>query len=219
MIVLTQDRNYKFEIREGSPSDDLVIRETWVENVYRITQGDFDNQRGERGVFLDLGANIGAVSVYAARMGAYVVAVEPDPDNLEYLTRNLTSNHGGPSLIVPAAAGPAPATLKLTPGHGHSRITEDGTVEVEAKTIEQILALASVDEVDVCKIDIEGYEYPLIEGTPSSVLRRIRYLTMEFDARPDDVFGRMVAKLAHDFAVTTLGSPERGGYIYARRYA
>jgi hypothetical protein len=42
---------------------------------------------------------------------------------------------------------------------------------------------------------------------------------MEFDAEPETgVFGQLVTKIASDFHTEILGSPERGGYIYARRY-
>ncbi len=215
MIVSSPDGRHNFLCREGSPSDEAVIRETWVENVYRIHDSDFR----PNGVLLDVGANIGAVSVFGSSLGAYVVAVEPEPDNLSYLQRNLDSNMIGGYRVLPVALGPVTSRARMTPCHGNSYMSSDGPVEVDVITVEAALALAGVDEVDVCKIDIEGAEYELIDSMPSSVLRRIRYLTMEFDGRKTKTaFGRMVGKLAHDFSVTTLGSPRRGGYIYARRY-
>jgi len=213
VIVYTPNVRYSFECRDGSPSDALVVRETWVENVYRIHREDIT----DGGVMLDIGANIGAVSVYGASLGAYVVAVEPEPDNRLYLERNMRQVDTG-YRILPVAIGDRDGAVKLVPAHGNSHISDVGTVDVRMMTLEAALEDAGVGQVDVCKIDIEGSEYPLIEATPRDVLRRIRYLTMEFDARPLDVFGAMVSKLACDFGITILGSPERGGYIYARRY-
>lgn len=220
MIISTPDPAVLFFGREGSPSDEAVVRETWVENVYRIEAGDL----GPGKTFLDVGANIGAVSVCAARAGSYVVAVEPDPANLDYLRANMMALApvGGYDIIEAALVGEGRAgTVRITQCHGNTHISERG-LEVDANTLEDIIfrpdMLLLDGDVDVCKVDIEGAEYDLIEGTPQRVLERIRYLTMEFNAAPDDVFGLMVAKLAHSFAVTVLGSPERGGYIYARRY-
>jgi len=70
----------------------------------------------------------------------------------------------------------------------------------------------------VLKVDIEGCEYDLIASTPAVVLRRCRYITLEFDRATNPVFGALVAKLAHWYGIEILGSPARGGYIYARRY-
>jgi len=220
VIIGTPDPAVLFMGREGSPSDEAVVRETWVENVYRIEEGDL----GPGKTFLDVGANIGAVSVYAARAGSYVVAVEPDPANLDYLRANMMALApvGGYDIIEAAAVGGRAGTVRIMQCHGNTHISEDGQVEVDASTLEDIIMRPDMllldGDIDVCKVDIEGAEYELIEGTPLRVLERIRYLTLEFNAAPDDVFGLMVAKLAHSFAVTVLGSPERGGYIYARRY-
>ena len=34
--------------------------------------------------------------------------------------------------------------------------------------------------IDICKIDIEGAEYDLLDSSPDDLLRRVRYLLMEF---------------------------------------
>jgi hypothetical protein len=67
MTSILSHKDYNFKIREHSedPSDDhnldfKVINETWIENVYRIHQGQFFGG----GVFVDVGANIGAVSLF-----------------------------------------------------------------------------------------------------------------------------------------------------------
>ena len=218
MIVYTPDASIKFVGRDDSPSDHLVVKETWVETVYRIHPDDFCDTK----VMLDIGANIGAVSVYAASLGAHVVAVEPDPDNLAYLTENLKSNtFAGSYKILNVAVTDTPGSLLLEPGHGHSRLVTaptESTIEVAGIRLADVFAKAKRPYCDVLKIDIEGSEYPLIAGTPTDVLRKARYISLEFDAAPLEMFGAMVAKLACEFHVEILGSPERGGYIYARRY-
>jgi FkbM family methyltransferase len=218
VIVYTPDAAIKFTGRDDSPSDHLVIKETWVENVYRINESDFCDSK----VMLDIGANIGAVSVYAASLGAHVVAVEPDPDNLAYLRRNLADNDfPGSYEVIEAAVTDKPGTLNLQPGHGHSQIVarkSKSTVEVAGITLADVYRAADAPYCDVLKVDIEGAEYPLIAATPIDVLRKARYISLEFDAAPLKKFGELVAKLACEFHIEILGSPERGGYIYARRY-
>ena len=89
---------------------------------------------------------------------------------------------------------------------------------VSAITIEKLFFLYNIEEVDVMKIDIEGAEFDLIVNTPSEILSKIKKLVLEFDKSFDGSFGMMIEKLAKQFGHEILGSPERGGYIYAYRY-
>ena len=97
MIILTPNPDYKFNARDTSNggSDELVIKETWVENVYQIEAGDFniDDDDKEK-VFVDIGANIGAVSVYVASLhkDIKVYAYEPEHNNHELLIQNTREN-------------------------------------------------------------------------------------------------------------------------------
>ncbi|WP_280365925.1 FkbM family methyltransferase [Nocardia wallacei] len=216
MIVLTPDQRYRFTTRDGSPSDESVIRETWVENVYQIHAGDLTETR----VFIDIGANIGAVSVYAASLGARVIAVEPEPENLHYLFRNLTGNDVDDAVRVhQLAVSAARGRASITASHGNSRLDPAGLgFDVETITLADVFTLNGLDSCDVVKIDIEGSERDVIAGATLDTLRRIRYLTMEFDRADDAEFGPMITKLAKVFNLHVIGSPERGGYIYGRRY-
>lgn len=218
MIIFTPDAEIAFTGRDNSYSDPLVVKETWVENVYRITDADL----ADTGILIDLGANIGAVSVWGARLGTKVIAVEPDPDNRKYLAANLAANLEPETYTVLATAcTPVAGLVHLEPDHGHSQVvpaSSGTTIPVEGITLAEVYLRAGVPYSDVLKIDIEGGEYPLIAATPTEVLRKSRYITLEFDAAPDALFGPLVAKLAHDFSIEVLGSPARGGYVYARRY-
>lgn len=219
MIVYTPNADVYFTGRDDSPSDHLVVKETWVENVYRITESDFD----DTGLLIDIGANIGTVSLWGAQLGAEVIAVEPEPDNLSLLHTNLDNNPSlaGQVTVLPVAVSSRPGTCLLQPEHGNTHVVETAnpdTVEVEAITLDEVYLRAGVPYCDVLKIDIEGLEYPVLLGASRPTLRKSRRITMEFDAADQGAFGYLVAKLALDFHIEILGSPERGGYLYARRY-
>lgn len=219
MIVLTPNPQYRFVARDGSPSDEAVIRETWSENVYRIFASDLGRPDA---TMIDLGANIGAVSIYAASLNtqARIIAVEPEPDNLKHLWQNIEANGVGVQVLE-AAISSSPGSGWIVPRHGNSILTfapQPEATQVAVLALADLFDEYAIDECDVLKIDVEGAEYDIIAGADMDTLARIRYLTLEFDAAPDDVFGPMVAKLAKLFGIQILGSPERGGYIYARRY-
>lgn len=210
MLILTPDPQYRFTTRDGSPSDEAVIREMWAEDVYQLRIVNLDGA-----TLVDIGANIGAVSVWAASQGARVIAVEPEPDNLKYLRMNIADN-GVDVTVDPVAVSDQAGTGFIAAGHGHSQLADTGT-EVAVCTLAELLDRNNVTEC-VLKVDIEGSEYPLIAGADIDTLKRVTFLTLEFDSATDEVFGAMIAKVAKVFNTHILGSPERGGYIYGHRY-
>ena len=226
------NENYSFEIREllDDPSDDhnldyKVIDETWNENVYRIHEYQFK----DNAVFVDIGANIGSVSLYVDNFNKFrddtnkikVYAVEPEPHNLLLLEENIKNNPTEKITVVNNAIWYEQKNVFITNRGGNSSIVDGAlveSVEVLAITIQDLLDLYSIDKVDVMKIDIEGAEFDLIANTPPETLAKINYLVLEFDKSSDGSFGIMVEKLAKQFGLEILGSPERGGYVYANKY-
>jgi FkbM family methyltransferase len=199
-------------IRPDGPTDRIVIREIFEENVYRIAASDVENA-----VVVDIGANIGAFSVYAALLGASrVIAVEPEPDN----HRVLLANAEAFPCIAPrqCAIWETEGEQHLFPSHGATRITPDGPVVVPTQTLEQLFVEEHIGACAVLKVDTEGAEYPIFRVTPSAILSRIACIVIEFHDTDAETFGNLISKLSQTHAVQTLGSYERGGYLYCRRY-
>ena len=231
MTSILKHNDYNFQIRENleDPSYDhnldfKVINETWIENVYRIHQGQFFGG----GVFVDVGANIGAVSLFVDSFNKdreddskiKVYAVEPEPNNLYLLNQNIQNNPTENITIVSNAIWHEEAMVSISNRGGNSSIVdlEEDSSEVLAITIETLLSTYDIKEVDVMKIDIEGAEFDLIINTPAETLAKINRLVLEFDKSFDGRFGQMIEKLSKQFGIDILGSPERGGYVYANRY-
>jgi FkbM family methyltransferase len=231
MTSILNHENYNFQIREYAedPSDDhnldfKVINETWIENVYRIHQGQFFGG----GVFIDVGANIGAVSLFVDSFNKdredgnkiKVYAVEPEPNNLYLLSQNIENNPTENITIVNNAIWHEEKMVSISNRGGNSSIvdTDEDKSEVLAITLETLFSTYDIKEVDVMKIDIEGAEFDLIINTPAETLAKINRLVLEFDKSFDGRFGQMIEKLSKQFGIDILGSPERGGYVYANRY-
>jgi FkbM family methyltransferase len=156
---LCEKRVYKCE-RQWDPIERAFIRE-------RVATG--------KGLFrfVDVGANAGLYSL-AARSAARAaarpfraLAIEPQPAMLERLRFNITASEAEADvLILPWAAAAEAGTLRLTEpdrNRGEARVGNDG-VEVEARPLLDSLASADFDGIDVLKIDIEGYEAPVLEA-------------------------------------------------------
>ena len=231
MTSILNHENYNFQIREYAedPSDDhnldfKVINETWIENVYRIHQGQFFGS----GVFVDIGANIGAVSLFVDSFNKdreddskiKVYSVEPEPNNLYLLNKNIENNPTENITIVNNAIWYEEKMVSISNRGGNSSIVdlEEDSSEVLAITLETLFLTYDIKEVDVMKIDIEGAEFDLIINTPAETLAKINRLVLEFDKSFDGRFGQMIEKLSKQFGIDILGSPERGGYVYANRY-
>lgn len=232
MTSILNHEEYSFEIRENTedPSFDhnldfKVVNETWIENVYRI----HDYQFVDGGIFVDIGANIGAVSIFVDSFNKNrdddqkikVYAVEPEPNNLHLLNENIKNNPTENITVVNNAIWHTKSMVSISNLGANSSIVDlekENKTDVLAITLENLFSIYNIKEVDVMKIDIEGAEFDLILNTSKKTLAKIKYLVLEFDKSFDGRFGQMVEKLSKQFGIDILGSPERGGYIYANRY-
>lgn len=210
-------------------TDEIVIREIFDEDVYETP---FDSLDGK--TVLDIGANIGAYTIYCALAGAEVFAYEPDTQNFELLKRNIALNHiedrvhlfnlgiykdaGGYRLYNGQGASFIKGSKNLTPDAEKSLLTK-GTTSQVIQTITLAEAVKSIGKkVDVCKVDIEGSEYNMFAVAPKEALGTIAYLTMEFHATDDPTYGALLAKLQHTHNIHAFGNPQVGGQIIARSY-
>jgi FkbM family methyltransferase len=155
--------------------DRRVVANTVVE----IAAGEysapgFEIAPGERVV--DVGANVGAFAVLAARKGASVHAYEPHPDTFEHLQRNTAGLSVRCVRAAVVAAPPDSGTVALETGSSdtHHRVGDDG-IEVPA------LALADAigPGCDLLKLDCEGAEFELLNDTGTEVWGRVRRVACE----------------------------------------
>ena len=187
---------------------DYLGRSVFVKNHFdRDHVGRLMGKLAEFGIgvegtaLLEIGANIGTHTVYFALTGAFsrIVAVEPDPRNLELLEENVTQNGFGDLVRrMGCAASDAEGTIEffLHPdNHGKSspnpRHADDRKIRVPALPVPAILARAGVAEQDVGLVwmDIEGYEPVACRSMQPLFARRVP-VHMEFTS---DFYGRDAA--------------------------
>jgi FkbM family methyltransferase len=77
----------------------------WMDGVYEPETLQFlRNHITSDSVFVDVGANIGAFSIPLAGYAKHVIAIEPSPQVLPYLRRNVTLNRLSNVEIAACAA-------------------------------------------------------------------------------------------------------------------
>lgn len=123
-------------------------------------------------LFADVGANAGLYALFARaaaqRAGKALRAwcIEPDPVMLSRLAFNMEASDASNDVaILPFAAGAEAGTLRLdvnAKSRGLTKVDEAGAVEIAARPLAEMLADAP--RIDIMKIDIEGYELPVLEA-------------------------------------------------------
>lgn len=219
MRVLAHDPRFTFNGRDGSFPDAVVVREIWCENVYEVEDGDFS----DTGIAVDLGANIGAFTLFAGRQGAKkVIAVEPEKHNLELLQQNIELNRGQTPetdyIIETAGIAGKSGVGFINDAHGDSRLQPEGvagTQRINLMTLDELWARHQLQYVDVLKIDIEGIEGEVLLAASERTLNYCRYITIEYDQQSSDL-GAIIEKLTKTHQVKVVG--KAGGMIFGRRY-
>lgn len=111
--------------------------------------------------FLDIGANIGLVSIYAADNCKRIVAVEPAPETFTVLRSMILKF---PQIEAVNAAlnyedGPTQFYVNDQNTTASSTVNTFGALyNVPGLTLSSILSIYQLESVDVCKIDCEGAE-------------------------------------------------------------
>jgi FkbM family methyltransferase len=154
-------------------------------------------------VVLDLGANIGAFSLWAARKWNphTIVAVEMEARNFAALEENVRLNGLG-AMVRPvnAAVWDAGGVVKIRRDRlnsgKHAVDPDRGDAEICTVTLPHLLDMAKVGHVDFCKMDIEGSEDRLFNETNEDFFaRRVGYLTVEVHPNKGVSVSRVAAYL------------------------
>ncbi|MBS7609832.1 FkbM family methyltransferase [Candidatus Bathyarchaeota archaeon] len=179
LILIPSTKGYWISLKRGgrlytpSPKGDWTSFIIKLDRASLIREGD---------VVVEAGACIGATVLSIAHKAGKVVAVEPDPLNLKFLCWNVKSHGLNNVIIVGKALWSVRTKLKL---HLASTVTGPTVtpyvfsytakpltgkyVEVEADTLDNILAELDVEKVDLLMMNIEGAELEALRGAEKTL--------------------------------------------------
>jgi FkbM family methyltransferase len=174
---LWETADSRFWLPPGSERMALWLVTTMDRRIYesgqcRVVPGD---------TVLDCGAHVGLFARQALSAGAaLVVAVEPAPENLECLRRNLAAEiRSGRVLVYPRGVWDRDESLVLRTVPGFSAgdsVVLGGTAAregpvVELTTIDHLVSELELARVDYIKMNIEGAELRAIRGAANTLAR------------------------------------------------
>ena len=200
-------------------SDFHMIDEIWAYKKYdyfgcRVAPGD---------VVVDIGANIGTFSLYAAKVcgASRVLSFEPFLENYKMLSKNVEQNRLGSVTCVNQAVtgngGVRALSLDSVDSGSHSVVNGpfERTVDVVCCTLEDVFQRFSLTKIDYLKMDCEGAEYEILENAGAR-LRQIGRVSMETHTTPNRKAEDMEKRVqSNGFKVKLFG----GDRLYATRPA
>jgi len=142
-------------------------------------------------VVVDVGANIGAATLFWAREdvpGLVIHAYEPNPQAFATLQRNIrASRHHAQIHLHPSAVSGTRGDIGLwvdvptilSTSYGDAPRTHGRKTTVRAVTLDDALAPIPGD-VWMLKIDAEGAEGDILSGAATATLQRVRNVVLEW---------------------------------------
>ena len=162
-------------------------------------------------IVFDCGAHVGVFTSKALELGAEkVVAIDPDPTQVECLRRNFREEiDSGRVVVVPKGVWSSPGTMMLSLGtrnSGASSLLDNKgeQVEVAVTTIDRLVAALDLPRVDYIKLDIEGAEREALKGAQHTLSKYRPRLFIDAYHREDDmeVLPQIIREANPDYEMT-----------------
>jgi FkbM family methyltransferase len=139
---------------------------------------------------IDIGTNVGWTVLNFARISATgtVIGFEPDPFNYRVCKANIARNTFPNLTVLPFGLGETSADLMMevrTPeNRGGNRIAPQGStgaVNVHIKRLDDVVQVSSLSNINLMKLDVEGYELKVLRGAKDILKKHKPTLFIEID--------------------------------------
>ncbi|MBF0175706.1 MAG: FkbM family methyltransferase [Magnetococcales bacterium] len=194
-LLIRQDKHPTFALRPGT-SDGEMFRDIVIEDEYQLAT------LPERlHTVLDVGANIGLFGCLLLERADKVFLVEPDPDNVLQIKKNLALHKKKNATVLQmAVSGESNQTVDffshkrkkccntLLPG-SFKPCDSDAIQVKQVKTISlrDLLQWTGENTVDLLKCDVEGAEYDIVAAAAKDgSLAKFSAILMEVHVRNKD---------------------------------
>ena len=218
-LIITLKTGERFKVR--SAMDIWVIKETCLDRDYEVHGVPLR----DGWVLIDIGGGLGDFSISTKHRfpKSRILAFEPFPESYTLFQENMALNQLDDIQIFPNAVGGEAGELQLETSTGvavkHSPSDKEGDMTVRSVTLAQVFDEQNIEQCDFLKMDCEGGEYAILLNTPENILRRTRYIAMEYhDNLTEYTHKTLVMYLKEkNFRVVVTPNPAHSeiGFLYA----
>ncbi|MGV6860706.1 MAG: FkbM family methyltransferase [Putridiphycobacter sp.] len=145
--------------------------------------------------FLDVGANIGFLSLLASNLvskNGHVLAFEPVNSTYQILEKNKNINGFNQMQLFKFALGNEQKTEKIFNegnNRGGASIVNQHGVDSEEIEVKRLDDLNLATKIDAIKIDVEGFELEVLKGAKKQILKDQPKLIVEFSRDRENIGG------------------------------
>ncbi len=135
------------------------------------------NACNQRRICIDIGANVGLWSVDLVNSFDRVVAFEPVQEFIECFRKNVKKSN---YFIYECALGKEESYINMNvvegnTGHSHIDAKSYGKGKIPLKTLDSF----NFNDIDMIKIDVEGFEEEILFGAQQTIERNLPILVIE----------------------------------------
>ncbi len=194
--LLRLNNGLTFSVRPGT-LDAYILLEIFGDRIYLR---DLDALKRSKRI-MDVGAHIGSFTIQAASLcpEATVFSFEPVEDNFNLLKSNIELNKIQNIRFfkkgISSKTGNQSFYVKLTNDSSRLSLRADEREEnfrkitIETLSLQEAIKQNHLNTIDFLKMDVEGAEYDILFSTPPEIIKKIRYLAMEWHVLKNSKFG------------------------------
>ncbi len=136
----------------------------------------FEKTLTEGSVVLDIGAHVGFYTLLASVLvgpRGRVVAFEPVPSNVSYLKEHLRLNAIRNVRVMEAAVSDCcgVTSFEEAPSSSMGHISRQGTLQVKAVGLDELISAGEIPVPHYMKIDVEGAEIQVLSGAKTTLVK------------------------------------------------
>jgi len=181
--VIYNINNCKFILRVWTSDKNTVwdvfkFKEYSPDKSFKIKPSD---------IVLDIGGNIGAFTVFAARTAKKVYVYEPLKENYDLLNENVKLNGLNNVKSFNFAVSDRVGKEEFFIGKGniggsslYEKSYSNKKIEVHSVTLKKVFSDNNIKRINFLKLDAEGAEYKILLNAPKALLKRIDKIILEF---------------------------------------
>lgn len=200
-----------------------LVDEIFIKKVYNPKFMEIDIND----TVMDVGANIGVFSLFAAKMGANkIYSVEPLAKNIQLIKQNFQINRLLEPITIKMAVSEKIGLKRLYLGDidSHGLLFEHHNdfkkyVIVKTTNLANIFKKYKIKKLDFLKIDCEGSEGEIVKYTEGSTWQKISKVAIEYHDNISRLSHGDIIKILkkNGYKINVVKAGSFFGYIYASR--